>query len=92
MSIIHHENKIAQVLVNVARKDIVVVEQVGGIGGAGRVGLGGVLALVGLIHVALLGHIIDLDMTTNALSSETTELFQITFIDCVGLCRDDRQK
>ncbi len=79
-----HEDKIGQALIVVARKDIVVVQQVVGIRGAGRVGLRGALALAGLIHVTLLGCIVDLDMTTNTLSSETGEPFQITFIDCVG--------
>ncbi len=79
-----HEDEIGQALVNVARKDIVVIQQVGGIGGAGRVGLHGALALVGLIHVTLLGCIVDLDVTTGALSSETREPFQIICIDCVG--------
>ncbi len=87
-----HEDKIGQALVNVVRKGIIVVKQVMGIGGVGRVGLRGVLALAGLIHVTLLGRIIDLDMTTNALSSETREPFQITFIDCIGQCRYNRQK
>ncbi len=66
------------------RKDIVVNKQGGGIGGAGRVGLRGVLALAGLVHVTILGCIVDLDVTTNALSIETGEPFQITFIYCVG--------
>ncbi len=79
-----HENKIGQAFVNVVRKDIIVFEQVVGVGGVGRVGLRGALALVGLIHVTLLGCIVDLDMTTNTLSSETGEPFQITFIDCIG--------
>jgi hypothetical protein len=79
-----HEDKIGQALINVARKDIDVVKQVGGVGGAGRVGFRGALALMGLIHVALFGCIIYLDLTTNALSSETREPFQISFIDCVG--------
>ncbi len=78
-----HEDKIGQVLVDVVRKDIVIVKQVGGVGGAGRVGLSGALALVGLVHVALLGCIVDLDVTTNTLGSETREPFQITFIDCI---------
>ncbi len=79
-----HEDEIGQALVDVVRKDIVVIEQVVGVRGVGRVGLHGALALAGLIHVTLLGHIVDLDVTTNALSSETREPFQITFIDCVG--------
>ncbi len=66
------------------RKGIVVVEKVVGIGGVGRVGLRGALALAGLIHVTLLGCIIDLDMPTIALSCETGEPFQITFIDRIG--------
>ncbi len=37
-----------------------------------------------LIHVTLLSCIVDLDITTNALNSETGEPFQITFIDRVG--------
>ncbi len=78
-----HEDKIGQALINVVRKDILVIQHSGGIGGAGRVGLRGVLALVGLVHVTLLGCIIDLDVTTNALSSETREPFQITSLDCV---------
>ncbi len=61
-----HEDKIGQALIDVARKDFVIVKQVVGIGGAGRVGLRGALALAGLIHVTLLGRIVDLDMTTNA--------------------------
>ncbi len=76
-----HEDKIGQALVDAARKDIVVVEQVGGVRGAGRVGLHGALALVGLIHVTLLGCIVYLDVMTNALSIETREPFQISFID-----------
>ncbi len=82
----NHEDKIGQALVDVARKDIVVVdvEQVGGVRGVGRVGLRGALASAGLIHVTLLGCIVDLDVMANALSSETEEPFQITFIDCVG--------
>ncbi len=66
------------------RKDIVVIEQVGGVGGACRVGLRGALTLVGLVHVTLLGCIVDLDVTMNALSSETKEPFHITFNDCVS--------
>ncbi len=79
-----HEDKIGQALINVARNDIVIAEQVVGVGGAGRVGLRGALALAGLIHVTLLGCIVDLEVTTNALSSETGEPFQIIFIDPVG--------
>ncbi len=79
-----HEDKIDQALINVVRKGIVVVERVVGIGGVGRVGLHGALALAGLIHVSLFSCIVDLDMPTNALSSETGEPFQITFIDCIG--------
>ena len=79
-----HEDKIGQTLVDVVRKDIVVVEQDVGIGGDSRVGLRGALALAGLIHVTILGHIVDLDVPTNALSSDTGEPFQITFIDCSG--------
>ena len=79
-----HEDKIGQALVNMVRKDILIVEQVGGIGVAGRDGLRGALALVSLIHVTLFGCIVDLDMPTNALSGETGEPFQITFIDCIG--------
>ncbi len=79
-----HEDKIGQALADVARKDIVVVEQVVGVGGAGRVGLHGAMALAGSIHVTLLGCIVDLDVMMNALSSETREPFQITFIDCIG--------
>ncbi len=79
-----HEDKIGQALIDVARKDIIVAEQVVGIGGAGRVGLPGALALGGLIHVTHLGRIVDLDVRTNVLSSETGEPFQITFIDRVG--------
>ncbi len=79
-----HENKIGQTLVDVVRKDIVVVEQVVGIGGVGRVGLCGALALASLIHATLLGRIVDLDIMTNALSSESGEPIQITFIDHVG--------
>ncbi len=75
-----HEEEIGQALNNVVRKDIVVVKQVDGIGGVRRVGLHGALALVGLIHVTLLGCILDLDMTTNVLSTESGEPFQITFI------------
>jgi hypothetical protein len=66
-----YEDGIGQALVNVARKDIFIVEQVGGVRDAGRVRLHGALALVGLIHVTLLGCIIDLDMMTNTLSSTT---------------------
>ncbi len=76
-----HEDEVGQALVYVARKDIVVVEQVVGVGGASRVGLRGALAMAGLIHVTLLGCIVELDVSTNALSSETGEPFQITFID-----------
>jgi hypothetical protein len=79
-----HEDRIGQALVDVARKDIVVIELIGGVGDAGRVGLCRALALAGLIYVTLLGCIVDLDMTPNALSSETGEPFQITFIDCSG--------
>ncbi len=79
-----HEDEIGQAFINVVRKDIVVFEQVSGVGGVCRVGLRGALALVGLIHVFLLGCIVDLDVTMNALSSETGEPFQITFIDCIG--------
>ncbi len=79
-----HKDKIGQALIDVARKDIAIVEQVVGVGGAGKAGLHGALALTGLIHVTLLGHIVDLDMMTNALSSETGEPFQITFIDHIG--------
>ncbi len=79
-----HEDKIGQALVNVVRKDVVAAEQIVGVGGVGRVGLRGALALMGLVHVTLLGCIIDLDVTTNALGSETGEPFQINFIDCVG--------
>jgi hypothetical protein len=75
-----HEDKIYQALINVVGKGIVVVKQVVGIGGVGGVGLRGALALAGLIYVTLLGRNVDLDMTTNALSSETGEPFQITFI------------
>ncbi len=66
------------------RKGIVIIEQVVGVGGVDRVGLCGALTLVGLIHVTLLGCIIDLDVLTNALSSEAGEPFQITFIDCIS--------
>jgi hypothetical protein len=69
-----YEDGIGQALVNVARKDILIVEQVGGVGDAGRVRLHGALALVGLIHVTFLGCIIDLDMTTNGLSSTTKKI------------------
>ncbi len=79
-----HEDKIGQALVDLVRKGIVVDKQDGGLRGAGRVGLHGALALAGLVHVTLLGCIVDLDVSTNALSSETKEPFQITFIDCVG--------
>ncbi len=79
-----HEDEIGQAFINVVRKDIFVFEQVVGVGGVGRVGLHGALALAGLIHATLLGRIVDLDMTTNTLSSETGEPFQITFIDCIG--------
>ncbi len=79
-----HEDKICQALANMVRKIIVVVKQVVGIGGVGRVGLCGALALAGLIHVTLLGSIVDLDVMTGALSSKTREPFHITFIDCVG--------
>jgi hypothetical protein len=68
----------------VVRKGIVVVKQVVGVGGDGRFGLCGVLALAGLIHVTLFGCIIDLDVPTNTLSSETGEPFQVTLIDCIG--------
>ncbi len=78
-----HEDEIGQALINVVRNGIFIVQRVVGIGG-GRVGLCGALALVGLIHVTLLGCIVDLDMPTNALSSETKEPFQITFIDRIG--------
>ncbi len=87
-----HEDEICQALIIVVRKGIVIDKQVVGIGGVGRVGSRGALALAGLIHVTLLSCIIDLDMTTNALSSETREPFQITFIDCIGLFRYDHQK
>ncbi len=58
-----HEDKIGRALIDVARKDIVIIKQVGGIKGASRVGLGGALALEGLIRVTLIGPIVDLDMT-----------------------------
>ena len=80
----NHENKNGQALVDVVRKDIVVIEGVVGIEGVGRVGLHGALALAGLIYVTLLGRIVDLVVTTNALSSETGEPFQITFIDWIS--------
>ncbi len=79
-----HEEKIGQALIDVDRKDILVVQQIVGVGGAGRVRLHGALALTGLIHVTLLGCIVNLDVMTNALSIKTREPFQITFIDCVG--------
>jgi hypothetical protein len=79
-----HEDKIGQAIVDVVRKDVVIVEQVVGIKGVGRVRLCGALAMAGLVHVTLLGCIVDLDVTTNGLGSETREPFQITFIDCVG--------
>jgi hypothetical protein len=79
-----HEDEIGQALVNVARKNIVIVKQVGGVGGAGGVGLRATLALADLIHVTLLGCIVDLDVMMNALSSESGGPFQITFIDHVG--------
>jgi hypothetical protein len=79
-----HEDKIGQALIDVARKDSVIVKQVGGVGGAGGVGLHGELAMASLIHVTLLSCNVDLDVTTNALSRETREPFQITFIDRVG--------
>ncbi len=79
-----HEDKIGQALVDVVRKDIIFIEQVVCVGGVDRVGLRGALALAGLIHVTLLGCIVDLDMMTNALSSETGEPFQIKFIDRIG--------
>ncbi len=79
-----HEDKIGQALVDVVRKDIVIVKQVGGVGGAGRIGLRGALALAGLVHVTLLGCIVDLYVTINILGRETREPFQITFIDRVG--------
>ncbi len=79
-----HKDKICQALIIVIRKGIIVDKQVVGVGGVGRVGLCGALALACLIHVTLLGCIIDLDVMTNALSSETREPFQITFIDCIG--------
>ncbi len=66
------------------RKDIVIVKQVGGVGGAERVGLRGALALAGLVHVTLLGCIVALDVRTNTLGCKTGEPFQINFIDCVG--------
>ncbi len=79
-----HEDEICQALIIVVRKGIIIDERVVGIKGVGRVGSRGALALVGLIHVTLLGCIVDLDVTMNALSSETGEPFQITFIDCIG--------
>ncbi len=79
-----HENEICLALINLVRKGIVVDEQVVGVRGVGRVGSRGALALAGLIHVTLLGCIVDLDVRTNTLSSETGDSFQITFIDCIG--------
>jgi hypothetical protein len=79
-----YEDEIGQALINVVRKGSVVIKQVVGVGGVGRVGLCGALALVGLIHVTLFGCIVDLDVPTNALSGETGEPFQIIFIDCIG--------
>jgi hypothetical protein len=79
-----HEDKIGQALINVARKGIVVVKQVVGVGSVGRVGLCGALALAGLIHVTLFSCIVDLDVPKNALSNETGESFHLTFIDCIG--------
>ncbi len=79
-----HEDEICQALINVVRKGIIVDKRVVGVGGVGRVRLHGALALAGLIHATLLSCIVDLDVTTNALSSETGEPFQITFIDCIG--------
>ncbi len=79
-----HEDKIGQALVDVVRKDVVIIEQVVGVGGVGSVGLHGALALAGLVHMPLLGCIVDLDVTTNTLGSETGEPFQITFIDRIG--------
>ncbi len=79
-----HEDEIGQALFDVVRKDIIIIERVVGVRGVGRAGLRGVLALAGLIHMTLLGCIVDLDMTTHVLSSETEEPFQITFIDCIG--------
>jgi hypothetical protein len=79
-----HEDKIYQALINVVGKGIVVNKQVAGVGGVGGVGPRGALALVDLIYVPLLGCIVDLDVMPNALSSETWEPFQITFIDCIG--------
>ncbi len=46
------------------KKGIVIVKQVVGAGGVGRVGLRGALALAGLIHVILFSCIIDLDVPT----------------------------
>ncbi len=79
-----HKDKIGQALVDVVRKDIVIVERVIGVGGFGRMGLRRALALASLVHAAHLGCIVDLDVTMNALGSETREPFQITFIDCIG--------
>jgi hypothetical protein len=79
-----HEDEVGQALVDVVRKDVFVIEQVVGVGGVGRVGLHGALALAGLVHVTLFSCIVDLDVTTNALGSETREPFQITFIDRIG--------
>ena len=75
-----HEDKIGQALVDVVRKDIVIVKQVGGVGGAGRIGLRGALALAGLVHVTLLGCIVALDVRTNTLGCETGEPFQINLL------------
>ncbi len=79
-----HEDKICLALINVVRKGIVVDERVVGVGGVGGVGSRGALALAGLIHVTLLSCLVDLDVTTNTLSCEAREPFQITFIDCIG--------
>jgi hypothetical protein len=80
-----HEDKICQALINVVRKGIIIDERVVGVGGVSRVGPHVALALAGLIYaVTLLSCIVDLDVTTNALSSETREPFQISFIDCIG--------
>ncbi len=62
------------------RKGIVNIEQVVGVRSVGRVGLRGALALVGLIHVTLLGCIVDLGVTTNWLNSETREPFRVPLL------------
>jgi hypothetical protein len=41
------------------------------------------VGLGGLIHVPLLGGIVDLDVAMDVLGGEAREAFKITFINCI---------